>query len=436
MQNDCFPDAIVEWPKASLSRLADVNPRYRVKKGVDYPFIEMAAVGENFGGILSLDRRMLEGSGLSRFRVGDTLFAKITPCPENGKVAFVSYLPGDVGLGSTEFIVLSPRPGTDRRFLYHLACSHAVRGRAAARMEGSTGRQRIPEEVFTKRLLVPIPEPPEQAVIARILDAVDTALERTRAAVELARELRGSILADLLSHGVGKNGKVRCDGTRPGDFVITPLGRLPSAWRLSTVASEFDVQNGFTLNAERRARFKRRRYLRVANVQRDALDLTDVQELEAGDAELAPRVLASDDLLVVEGHADRMAIGRCARVTEDAAGMTFQNHLFRLRTKGAVVPAFACLWLNSAYAQRFWNARCATSSGLNTINQRTLKRLIVPVPSKPEQQSIASIVDQQRQHLEALIAKQVQLEALKKALMHDLLTGRVRVTNEAKAAVS
>ena len=259
MQNDCFPDAVAEWPKASIGRLADVNPRYRVKKGRSYPFVEMAAVGENFGGILSLDRRMLEGSGLSRFRVGDTLFAKITPCPENGKVAFVSYLPDDVGLGSTEFIVLSPRPGTDPRFLYHLACSHAVRGRAAARMEGSTGRQRVPDEAFTRRLLVPIPDSSEQAAIARILDVVDRALERTHAAFERARELRGSILADLLSHGVSKNGKVRwCDGTRPADFVITPLGRLPSDWRLSTVASEFDLQNGFTINAERRARVKRR----------------------------------------------------------------------------------------------------------------------------------------------------------------------------------
>lgn len=436
MQNDCFSDAVAEWPKASVSRLADVNPRYRVKKGGDYPFIEMASVAENFGGILSMNRRRLEGSGLSRFRVGDTLFAKITPCPENGKVAFVCHLPDDVGLGSTEFIVLSPRPGTDPRFLYHLACSHAVRGRAAARMEGSTGRQRVPEEVFTKRLLVPIPDTSGQAAIARILDAADTALERTRAAVERARAVRASIIADLLSHGVGEDGTVRRDGTAPSAFVMTMLGRLPAAWKPSTVEREFDLLNGFTLNAERRARFRRRRYLRVANVQRDALDLADIQELEAGDAEVAPRVLAPDDLLVVEGHADRMEIGRCARVAEHAAGMTFQNHLFRLRTKGAVVPAFACLWLNSAYAQRFWNARCATSSGLNTINQRTLKRLVVPVPSKPEQQSIASIVGQQRQHLEALIAKQVKLEALKKSLMHDLLTGRVRVTNELKAAAS
>jgi type I restriction enzyme S subunit len=143
-----------------------------------------------------------------------------------------------------------------------------------------------------------------------------------------------------------------------------------------------------------------------------------------------------DDLLVVEGHADRMQIGRCARVTPEAGGVTFQNHLFRLRTNGAVVPAFACLWLNSAYAQRYWNARCATSSGLNTINQRMLKRLAIPVPSQAEQHTIAELAQRQRQHVAALVAKQERIEALKKSLMHDLLTGRVRVRDTSKVAAS
>src|SRR5450759_4820177 len=135
MRTDCFPTAIEEWPKGPISGMADVNPRYPVKKGRAYPFVEMASVGENIAGILKFDLRQLEGSGLSRFKVGDTLFAKITPCPENGKVAFASVMPDEVGLGSTEFIVLSPNAETNPRFLFHLVCSHDVRGRAAARME-------------------------------------------------------------------------------------------------------------------------------------------------------------------------------------------------------------------------------------------------------------------------------------------------------------
>jgi type I restriction enzyme S subunit len=265
---------------------------------------------------------------------------------------------------------------------------------------------------------------------------VDKALERTRAAVERTQELRKSLLVDLLSRGIGADGKVRQLNVQQCDFASSLLGRLPSAWRVSAVSAEFELQNGFTLNANRRARFKRRPYLRVANFQRDSLDLSDVQELEADDSEFGPRVLQVDDLLVVEGHADRMQIGRCARVTTEASGMTFQNHLFRLRTKGAVLPAFATLWLNSAYAQRFWNARCATSSGLNTINQRTLKKLRLAVPPKSEQQAISQLAEQQRKHVDALAGRHAQLEILRNSLLNDLLTGRVRLSGMSKVVAS
>jgi type I restriction enzyme S subunit len=334
-------------------------------------------------------------------------------------------------LGST-LLGARPRPGVHASFLFHTLAS------LFPYLNGTfigTSVRHLDQDLLAK-LPLAVPPPEEQVAIARILDAVDTALERTRAAVERARELRKSLLTELLSRGIGADGKVRHATSRTRDFVQTPLGKLPAAWRLSVVAHEFELQNGFTLNTDRRARFKRRRYLRVANVQRDALDLSDVQELEAGDSEFAPRVLEVNDLLVVEGHADRMQIGRCARVTPEAWGMTFQNHLFRLRTKGAVVPEFACLWLNSAYAQRFWNARCGTSSGLNTINQRMLKRLVIPVPALAEQDTIAELAKRQRRHVEALAAKQLRLEALKKSLMHDLLTGRVRVRDTSKVGAT
>lgn len=427
MQTDCYPDATTAWSKSPIRAIADINPRYRIEKDREYPFVEMASVAENFGGIKNIERRKLEGSGLSRFKVGDTLFAKITPCPENGKVALVQTLPDDVGIGSTEFIVLSPKDGCDPSFLYHLLCAHAVRGHAAARMEGSTGRQRVPDDVFENRLLVPIPSPDEQAAIARILDAADTVIERTRDALRDARTLRVSLITELLSQGIGNDGRVRDTESATDQLVSTTIGRLPTDWKLTTIANEFELQNGFTLNQARRPRNRRRRYLRVANVQRDAVDLRDIKELEASDSEFSPRVLRTDDLLVVEGHADRLQIGRCARVSEEAEGLTFQNHLFRLRAIGDVLPYFGCLWLNSVYAQRYWNARCGTSSGLNTINQRMLKRMTIPVPSKKEQELISQVVAAQRTHLEALNAKLERTFAVKNSLMHDLLAGKVRV---------
>jgi type I restriction enzyme S subunit len=323
-------------------------------------------------------------------------------------------------LGST-LLAFRAREGCNPSFLFHVLSS------LFPYLNSATTGTAIPhlDQDLLLQLRLAVPPPCKQAAIAQLLDAADTAIERCEAAIQKARQLRKSLLSDLLSCGVDNNGRVR--KRRDLDFVKTPLGRLPATWEISSVGGEFELQNGFTLNADRRPRFRKRKYLRVANVQRDALDLEDVQELEAHETEFALRVLQADDLLVVEGHADRMQIGRCAIVDERAVGFTFQNHLFRLRTRGRVVPGFGCLWLNSEYAQRFWNARCATSSGLNTINQRTLRKLLVPVPRKSEQDKFVELVQSQRTHLESLMAKRDSLAQLKKSLMQDLLTGAVRV---------
>ena len=83
------PDAPAEWPRRVILDFAEVNPRYPLQKGHTYPFVEMAAVGEQFRGITRFDQREAGASGLAQFRLNDILFAKITPCPQNGKVAHV-----------------------------------------------------------------------------------------------------------------------------------------------------------------------------------------------------------------------------------------------------------------------------------------------------------------------------------------------------------
>ena len=123
MKVDCFPEAPAEWPRRAVHEVAEVNPRYKLDKTKEYPFVEMAAVAENYGGVIRFDRRKFDSSGLAYFTLNDILFAKITPCAENGKIALVRELSDEFGLGSTEFIVLSPRPGYDPRFVYALLCT-------------------------------------------------------------------------------------------------------------------------------------------------------------------------------------------------------------------------------------------------------------------------------------------------------------------------
>jgi Type I restriction modification DNA specificity domain len=232
---------------------------------------------------------ILVGSNGNRARIGNAVMVD-----KDADFLFASFLIGakpKVGSG------LSPE------YFYRWLSSEQVQSYLSASSEGTTGLNNLSHSFF-RAMTIPLPPSEEQIAIARILDAMDIALERARAAVERAHQVRLSLITDLLCYGIGKIGAIRRRADQVSKFTTTPIGTLPTEWRLSTIVQEFDLQNGFTLNAERRPRIRKRRYLRVANVQRDALDLTDVQELEAGDAEFAPRVLAPDDLLVVEGHAD------------------------------------------------------------------------------------------------------------------------------------
>ena len=423
MQTDCFPNTVAEWPKVPVSKLAKVNPRYTVVRGRDYPFVEMASVGEDFAGILRVDWRKLEGSGLARFKAGDTLFAKITPCPENGKVAFVSELPDTLGLGSTEFIVLSPRSETDSRFLYHLVCSHSVRGRAAARMEGSTGRQRVPEEVFVDRLLVPMPPPTEQAAIACILDAVDTALERTRTAIEHSRRVHRSLLHELLEKGL--------DYQRSGKG----KDRCPKHWRFTRVDEVATVGSGVTLGKDVAGkRTVDLPYLRVANVQDGQLDLTTIKTVRVPVGEVPRFRLEAGDVLMTEGG-DIDKLGRGTIWEAQIPDCVHQNHVFRIRPNRELLePAFYALIVESDFAKRYFSRVAKRTTNLASTNKTQVRAFRFPLPpTLGEQRQIVNIVAQAKALSLALSMKEVGLRELKHSLMHDLLTGKVRVGDVAEA---
>ncbi len=432
MQTDCFPDTIATWPKGPVSKLALVSPRYSVRKGQEYPFVEMASVAEHFGGILQFDKRVLEGSGLSRFKEGDTLFAKITPCPQNGKVAFVDNLPGDVGLGSTEFIVLSPRAGTEPRFLYHLVCSHEVRGRAAARMEGSTGRQRVPDEVFTKRLLVPLPDRDEQAAIARILDAVDTALERTRAAVERTRVLKRACLQRFFYEALGETA-----------YADRPQKKLKAGWSLHPAGSLLagDPKNG--LSPESSSQPPGIPTFSIAAIRDGRVQLSDGQHLKY--ARIDPKVakpyqVRCGDILIVRGNANPELVGAAGIVGAFPDGCIYPDITmrvaFRQDCKPRVLPDFGVLAWNHAVVHNQILRRAKTSNGTLKINSRDVAQVVMPVPTEEEQLEVCRIAKAIEVVIDSLVAVSKAQQALKNSLMHDLLTGRVRVRDIARAAAS
>src|SRR5579883_3183297 len=138
------------------------------------------------------------GSGM-RFIDGDTLLARITPCLENGKTAFVDFLgTGRVGWGSTEYIVLRPRPPLPAEYAYFLARTDGFRTFAITNMTGTTGRQRVPASSLSHYLMT-VPDP---TVAARFSETAHAAIELMRARDEESRTLaaiRDALLPKLLS---------------------------------------------------------------------------------------------------------------------------------------------------------------------------------------------------------------------------------------------
>jgi type I restriction enzyme S subunit len=164
---DLFPDRFEDselgqipagWKAVTLPEVIEVNPPRSLKKGQIAPYLDMTNMPTRGHSPDVVVQRPF-GSGM-RFINGDTLVARITPCLENGKTAFVDFLSEDqVGWGSTEYIVLRPKPPLPEEFAYCLARSMEFREFAIQSMTGTSGRQRVRAESLSHYLLV---APPEQ----------------------------------------------------------------------------------------------------------------------------------------------------------------------------------------------------------------------------------------------------------------------------------
>ena len=203
---DLFPDSFEDselgeipkgWRLASLPDVIDVNPTRALRKGLEAPYLDMANMptrGHSPDEVV--DRAF--GSGM-RFMNGDTLVARITPCLENGKTAFVDFLEtGEVGWGSTEYIVLRPKPPLPDEFAYCLARSTEFRDFAIQRMTGSSGRQRVPVESLSHFRVVVAPKP----VVKLFCRLIKPLFARSSAASKEGRTLaalRDALLPKLIS---------------------------------------------------------------------------------------------------------------------------------------------------------------------------------------------------------------------------------------------
>ncbi|MGH9795170.1 MAG: restriction endonuclease subunit S [Candidatus Acidiferrales bacterium] len=185
------------WRVHMLPEIVEVNPSRSLAKGAESAYLDMQNMPTRGHRAIGWIRRAF-ASG-SRFSNGDTLVARITPCLENGKTAFVDFLnEGEIGWGSTEFIVLRPKDPLPPEYAYCLARDEEFRDHAIQNMTGSSGRQRVPTDCFAQYLLVA----PSEPVAKRFGEIVRPLFQRAKVNSEessVLSALRDTLLPKLIS---------------------------------------------------------------------------------------------------------------------------------------------------------------------------------------------------------------------------------------------
>jgi type I restriction enzyme S subunit len=191
------------WEVKKSSDALLVNAKTKVPKEGEKPFVPMSSLSNNsmlIGGV-----ELRSGNSGSKFRNGDTLFARITPSLENGKTGYVQFLPkNDVAFGSTEFIVLRSKTLCSE-YVYLLARSNEFRDNAIKSMTGASGRQRVQEQCFDNFLLAH-PDPETLGTFSKVVSPLFHIVYVLAKKNENLRHTRDLLLPKLISGEVGAEG--------------------------------------------------------------------------------------------------------------------------------------------------------------------------------------------------------------------------------------
>ena len=348
---------------------------------------------------------------------------------------------------------------------------HETRRLAQRSMTGGVGQVRVPGE-FLNSVQIPVAPSNEQDRIVGTLgelfsdlDAGAVALESARDKLKLYRTsvlkaaVEGALTADwrtrhpqvepaseLLRHilverrrrweqdqlrqfevkgrAPPKNRKAKYK--EPVVPTIDDLPRLPDTWCWAGFDQIGGTQGGLQKSPARTPRMNHYPYLRVANVYRGSLDLSNLHRFELTTDELKKLRLVPGDILIVEGNGSRREIGRCALWLGEVADCVHQNHIIRVRPFNGLIPKYMDIFLNSPVEQTAIQHVASSTSGLYTLSVGKIKRLPLALPPETEQEVIVEIAEAQLSVIDRvesdLDARLTHARGLRQAILHHVFT--------------
>ncbi|HOC20898.1 MAG TPA: restriction endonuclease subunit S [Anaerolineae bacterium] len=388
------------------------------------------------------------GVGLPFFQ-GKADFGDIHPttrkwCSSPGKIAekndillSVRAPIGDVNIATQRCCIgrglAAIRAGTKSEseyLFYHLLFSQEF---LESKGTGTTFKQINKETVIN--FLIPLPPLPEQRAIARVLTAIQRAIEATEQVIAAARELKKSLMRHLFTYGPVPVGAQRAVGAR---FPVgaqravpqqeTEIGPLPAHWqvvRMGEVANK--PEYGYTASAV--SDVVGPKFLRITDIQNGIVNWATVPYCQCLKDDEQRYKLETGDILIARIGA---TTGKTYLV-KDCPSSIFASYLIRIRCKSTLLPDFLS---QLAETQIYWDQINASKGGRlkQGVNIPVLQNLLLPLPPLPEQRAIAEMLRAVDEKIQAEENRKAALQSLFRSMLHHLMTGKVRVWAQRRCA--
>lgn len=413
-----------------LSDLIDFNPKRPLEKGVMTAFIEMADLPEGERDVSGIGNRIFNGGG-SKFKNGDTLFARITPCLENGKTAKVSGLPeSNVAHGSTEFIVMAAKePVVDEDFVYYVARYPEFRAYAKGRMEGTSGRQRVSWQAISD-YEIPDFSSHERSGIGSVLSSMDNLIanyRRVNQSLEsMARTLFKAWFVDFEPVRAKLEGRWQRGQSLPGlpahlydlfpdRLTESELGEIPDGWEMRSLDSIANYLNGLALQ-----KFP-------PESDDEFLPVIKIAQLRAGNTNGADRASAriKPEYVVVDGDVLFSWSGSLEVEVWNGGRGALNQHLFKVTSD--TVPKWFYFFATRHHLQNFRAIAADKATTMGHIQRKHLTdaRIAVATPEgmKAFDIALAPLFDQMVSNAQ----QSRSLAQLRDTLLPKLISGELRV---------
>lgn len=406
-----IPDS---WGWVRLCDVYSINPKVVAADDSKAAFIPMERISAGFGQDFSYEVQNWSQASKNhtKFENDDVAFAKISPCFENRKSFIARNLPNGIGGGTTELIILRQRFILPE-YTYYLIQDQRFISAGATKYKGTVGQQRIQSDMV-KNYLIPLAPYSEQKRIVEkieqtfsVLDTIDTLQSKysDNFAVLKAKlidaAIQGKLTQQLPEDGTAeelyqqmhvekqnliKLGRIKKERTLPAIEDKEIPFAIPKNWIWVRFCDLYSLSNGVASRGSLGG--KPHPVLRLADLTDNGIDLSAIREIYLTDSEYLSHKIQKDDLVFIRVNGSRNKVAN-AYLYSGEKDISFCDHLFcGHKLSALIIPSYIMLVYNSAFVKKQVDPEIKTTAGQNTINQKSMSMIKLPLPPILEQKRI------------------------------------------------